>query len=265
MATGMVNGNDIIGVLGGMGPGAGIAMSEYIVNNTIAGRDQDHLPQVLFSLPGAIYDRTGFLMGKVKTNPAFRMAEILGKMEKVGVHVAGIACNTAYAPPIFDVLLNECNKKGITIRLLHIVEEVGFFIQEYYPWVKKVGVLGTRGTFITRHYDLLQRDFGVQTVYLTEKEQQRAHLSVYHPAYGVKADPVLVSSRARQIFESSVASLKKRGAEAVILACTEFPMISEDEYVEDMPMVNSSLALARALIREHSPGKLKPWGAACLR
>ena len=60
----------IIGIVGGVGPLAGLDLQAKIVAQTIAGRDQDHLPVVSLSWPGPIPDRTEYLLGRVAENPA---------------------------------------------------------------------------------------------------------------------------------------------------------------------------------------------------
>jgi aspartate racemase len=249
----------LIGIAGGMGPGAGIDLSLKVVEQTLAGRDQDHLPQILWSEPNRIFDRTDFLEGRVKTNPAFRIAQVLMKMEAAGAGVVGLACNSAHAPQIFDVILSELSANKSTLTLLHMVREVGSFISGTYPSRRKVGILGTTGTYVTRQYDLIG-EAGLQVMNLSEKEQQKLNLAIYHPVYGIKTNAGSLSENARYILLDAMTNLVRQGAEAIVLGCTEFPLIYSERSFRDVPVIDSSLVLARALIRAHSPEKLRPWG-----
>jgi aspartate racemase len=249
----------LIGIAGGMGPGAGIDLSRKIVEQTLAGRDQEHLPQILWSEPDRIFDRTDFLEGRVKTNPAFRIAQVLLKLEAAGASVAGLACNSAHAPQIFDVILTELSANKSKLTLLHMVREVGLLVGQTYPSRKKVGILGTTGTYVTRQYDMVG-DFGLETVNLPEKEQKKLNLAIYHPVYGVKSISKGTSERARSILTGAMSSLVMQGAEVIVLGCTEFPLIFSENNFMDVPVIDSSLVLARALINAHSPEKLRPWG-----
>ncbi len=249
----------IIGIVGGMGPGAGIDLSRSIVDQTLAGLDQDHLPQILWSVPEWISDRSDFLTGRLKTNPAYRIAQIISKMESVGVGVVGLACNSAHAPGIFDVVVSELEAAQSRVRLLHMIREVGRFIIRAHPGRLKVGVLGTTGTYFTRQYDLLAES-GLQVMNLTEQEQKKLNLAIYHPEYGVKSVPENTSEKARNVLLSAAASLISQGAEVIVLGCTEFPLIYAESLYQNVPVVNSTQVLARALIQAHSPEKLKPWG-----
>ena len=55
----------LIGVVGGMGTDAGIDLLKKIADNTVAGKDQDHLPVIMISKPESIMDRTEYLFGEV--------------------------------------------------------------------------------------------------------------------------------------------------------------------------------------------------------
>ncbi|WP_243664185.1 aspartate/glutamate racemase family protein [Rhodothermus marinus] len=97
----------VIGVIGGMGPYAGLELVRHIFDQTIAASDQEHLPVVLFSMGDRVPDRSTFLFGKTSENPAYAIAEQIRMAESVGAVVVGIPCNTAHAPKIFNVILEE--------------------------------------------------------------------------------------------------------------------------------------------------------------
>ena len=64
----------MIGIIGGVGPTAGADLLQKITEETIAGKDQEHLPVILYSIPNKIEDRTLFLQGKIKENPGCQIA-----------------------------------------------------------------------------------------------------------------------------------------------------------------------------------------------
>jgi len=69
----------------------------------------------------------------------------------------------------------------------------------------------------------------------------------------------MVSNEAREILFSAADSLIKHKSEAIILGCTEIPFVFGDNFYNGIPAIDPTLILARALIRAHSPRKLKPW------
>ena len=168
----------LIGIVGGMGPAAGVDLSQKIIMNTRARTDQDHLPQILYSDAKTIVDRTAFILGKTKENPCYSIAEILLKLESLGATVAGIPCNSAHAPPIFDGVSNELHKKKSRLKLLNMIDEVGSFIGSEFPGIKKAGILGTTGIFVARPYDRIAEN-GLHAVYLSNESQQRLHGAIY--------------------------------------------------------------------------------------
>ena len=53
--------------------------------------------------------------------------------------------------------------------------------------------------------------------------------------------------------------LRQKGVQAIILACTELALAITEEVIGDTLIIDSNLILARALIREEAPEKLKPY------
>ena len=60
----------MIGIVGGVGPYAGLDLQQKILEQTKATADQDHLGIISWSEPGIIPDRTAFLLGETPLNPA---------------------------------------------------------------------------------------------------------------------------------------------------------------------------------------------------
>ncbi len=101
----------MIGIVGGVGPYAGLDLMKKVFDNTLAQIDQDHLDVVMLSLSGSIADRTEYLEGKVDVNPGLAIAGVLKRLEEAGATVAGIPCNTAHAPGIFSFIEKELQAK----------------------------------------------------------------------------------------------------------------------------------------------------------
>ena len=254
------NGKQLIGIVGGMGPAAGLDLASKIVSQTLVSADQDHLPFVLYSFPDEIGDRTAFILnqGQTLANPGIAIARVLLKMELAGVTVAGMACNSAHAPVIYDCICSELASNSSKINLLHIVREVGWHIIYNHAGVRKAGILGTTGTRVSGLYHMLN-EFGLDIVEVTDDEQNLLHSSIYHPDYGIKSTPEGISQKATGTIASTCRALKKRGAELIVFGCTEFPLAWQAPQIEGMPVVDSSMVLARALVRSISPEQLRPF------
>ena len=247
----------LIGILGGMGPQAGLDMAHKLISMTRTNCDQDHIPFVLFSLPETVPDRTAFLLGKTATNPAEAIADQFESMSKMGVSVAVMACNTAHAGPIFDVALDLLHTRGVELRILHLIRETVAHIRECHPGIRRVGILGTQGTYQTRLYDQALEDADLQVVVPdAEVREKDIHAALYAPSFGIKTCPGGVTQQATARIQSAIEHLQALGAEAIILGCTELPLAIREEQIGGTPILDPARIVAEKLIRETYPDKL---------
>ena len=251
----------VIGVVAGTGPFAGLDLLGKIVAQTAATRDQEHLTVASLSQPSAIPDRTAFLLGETAQNPGAPLAEQLLLLEQMGAVVAGIPCNTAHAPPIFDEITARLAAAGSSLKLLHMIAEVGQELRRSFPQVQRVGVLSTVGTAVARVYPLTLEPLGYD-VLVPEAPflAGTIHAAIYDESYGIKACG-RATPAAREAMLQGVRQLREAGAEAVILGCTEIPLALPEPEYEGLPLLDTSLILARALICAVDPRRLRPWPA----
>ena len=252
-------GRKIIGIVGGVGPFAGVDLQQKILASTEASADQEFLPALIISDPEQIADRTAFLRGKTAVNPAAALAAQLQLLDKMGATVAGIPCNTAHAPQIFDEMLDICHRNNLSLRCLHMINEVGQTLKAGFPEVHRVGVLSTIGTYEAGFYPRILAEMGFTAV-LPERPllDNTIHPAIYDPEYGIKAcgrDAL----QAREDLLLAVSILVEQGAEAVILGCTELPLVFPEKELDGVPLIDPTAILARALIREIDPSKLRPF------
>lgn len=249
----------MIGIVGGIGPYSGIDLLKKVFDNTLASSDQEHLDTILLSMPSRIEDRTQYLMGNLDVNPAIAIAEVVLKLEKAGATIAGIACNTAHSEKIFNLIQRELKESNSEIKILNMIQETVSFIAANYLDISKVGVLSTTGTYKTRLYSkaLESKGFGV-IVSTLEMQESLIHPAIYDPDYGIKSNSNPIHPQARENLLQGSLFLKGQGAQAVILGCTEIPLAITDPEIHDMITIDPSTVLARALIYNYKPHKLKP-------
>lgn len=250
----------MIGIVGGVGPFAGVDLTRKIFSQTRAGRDQDHLPVVLLSVPGVIADRTEYLMGRAAENPAYPVSRLIVNLERSGATVVGIPCNTMHAPEIFGVIEQQLRRQGSRVVVLNMIGQVVAFIKKHHPHWQKIGVLSTTGTWKKQVYAHALAAAGFQPVVPPEDMQQKVHAAVYDPHYGVKAQSSPVTDKARNEMLEAIAFLQEKGAEAVVLGCTEMPWALPYQAVDGIPLLDANLILARALIGHSYPESLQPIG-----
>ena len=246
----------MIGIVGGVGPYAGIDLLKKVYDNTMANSDQDHLDTVLISMPSSINDRTAYLQNRALVNPALGIVNVLKKMESIGVTVAGIPCNTAHAKAIFDVIEAELNRSNSKLELLNMVSETISFIKNSYPDISRIGVLSTTGVYKSAIYKKKLEEYGYEVIVPTPEIQARyIHTAIYDVTYGIKSFAHPVTQQAIDNLQQGILCLKQKNAQAVILGCSEIPLAIPQKTVDGMLTIDPTNILARALIKKYKENK----------
>ncbi|MBC8186462.1 aspartate/glutamate racemase family protein [candidate division KSB1 bacterium] len=249
---------EIIGIIGGLGPYAGTDLLRKIYNQTIASKDQDHVPVIMLSMPNHIPDRSKFILEQVKTNPADSVLEQLETLEKLKVKVAGIPCVTLHAPKIYEEIIRGLKLRGSPLKLLNLVEEVVRFVEDNFSSRTKIGILSTTGSAKTNVFKSYFSNKPFQVIQPGESDQASIHDAIYNPSYGLKVKSNPVSKKAREILFRVAKKLVDKGCEIVILGCTETPLAFTEKKIGDAVLIDPNLVLARALLKCIAPEKLKP-------
>ncbi len=248
----------MIGIVGGVGPLAGTDLVKKIIEETVAGSDQEHLPVLLYSLPDRIADRTEYLEGKISVNPGIEMANICRQLEKAGVTVIGIPCNTAHAPEIFSTISETLGAWGSRLKLVHMVDETVRYLSTTFERNLNIGILSTTGTYKRRLYaDKIVNAGFACTVPPEAMQQDLVHSAIYHPAYGIKANSSKVPEPAQRQLRQVMDQMQAQGVNVILLACTELPLALPEATYRGIPLIDATRILARALIRAYNPDKLK--------
>jgi aspartate racemase len=254
----MSTSSPVIGVIGGMGPHAGLDLVRNIFNQTDARTDQAHLPVALLSFPDRIVDRARFLFDETDENPADAIADIARQLDGLGVTAAGMPCNTAHAPAIFDAVTAALHRTGHAIEIVHMIEETVNHVRATRADVQRVGVLSTTATSELQLYERPLVDAGFTFVPPDALTQQQVNETIYDASYGLKGQSDPPTDRAREVLVEAIRHLQDRSAEAIILGCTELPLAPLQALVADVPLIDPAQILARALIRATHPDKLAP-------
>jgi len=256
----------IIGIGGGVGPAAGVALHSKIIQNTVTdGTDQSHFEVYHLSRSKDLPDRTRYVLELSDENPADGLARTMKALcaasSSFGQRaVAGIPCNTFHAPKIWSSFVEQVKEScGNRVKVVHMLDECLRYIKEACPGVRKIGVMSTTGTREAKVYDMLLAENGYEIIWVPEETQAGLHDAIYNKDWGIKA-VFPVTDAARKKFLNFSNYLYKQGAQAIILGCTEIPLALPEALLPDtsVVLVDPVLALARALIREADPSKLKP-------
>lgn len=248
-----------IGILGGMGPHAGFDLAVKVTNQTHASTDHDHVPVVVLSAPHTIPDRSTFLLDRTQPSPIPALVNLAQQLERAGATAMGIPCNTAHATPILEPLIETIAAQGGQIQVVDMIQETVRHIQQTHPAVQRVGVLSTTAVYRLKLYADALDAAGMTTVVPDETLQETiVNPTIFNATWGLKAQAHPVTATARGYLLDAIAALKAQGAEVIILGCTELPLAVPEPIIDDLPMVDPTVVLARALIRETFPDKLRP-------
>jgi len=256
------NHEKLIVIGGGVGPYAGTVLHQHVIAHTLTdGTDQTHIPVAHFSFSHQIPDRTRALQTGDIDQPVHgeclqmkagvQAANLLGRQA-----VGGVPCNTFHAPRIWDRFVQELSRQGISVQLVHMIEEVAAHLQNVCGPNAAVGLLSTTGTRQAGFYRTILEAKGMSVIEVPDDQQDAVHDTIYDRTQGIKA-VTPVTDWARQRFEGFADLLIARGADALILGCTEIPLALPGTQFRGKPLVDPMVALARGLIREANPGKLK--------
>ena len=236
----------MIGIIGGMGPYAGLDLVRKIFDLTQANQDQEHVPLAMISVPHKITDRTKFLEGGTDINPGIEISNIVRQLSDQGASVIGMPCNTAHSSTIINEVYNSI-PEGITF--VNMVSEVIKFIKGEYPDIERVGILATTGTMKAGVYnkELINNDLNP---ILLSKENQRKLIdqAVYDKDFGIKSISSPVHDIAKRKIHLAIESLIENKAEVVILGCTELPLSINAASFITIPLIDSTMVLARSLL-----------------
>jgi len=138
------------------------------------------------------------------------------KLEEAGADCLVICTNTIHK--VADDI-----EVSISIPLLHIADATGTSILQ--RGLKKVGLLGTRFTMEEEFYrQRLKEKYLLDVIIPTESERNIIHNFIFKElCLGI------MNETTRKTFQEIMKSLSKRGAEGIILGCTELPLIIQEE------------------------------------
>ncbi len=221
----------VIGILGGMGPLATADLFRKLVLHTDAGTDQEH-PRVVVDSNTDIPDRTAALL-RGGADPVPEMVKSAKRLAAMGADVLIMPCNTAHG--FYDAV-----RSATDVPVLHMIALTRDALIS--RGVRTAGLLATDGTVETGVYQKAFDGSGVALLTPPPGDQAAVMDVIYN---GVKAGDLAHDTSA---FRRACEGLLARGAETLILGCTELPPAFE-LYHLDYPHVDPTLELALGALR----------------
>jgi aspartate racemase len=129
----------------------------------------------------------------------------------------------------------------IGLPFVSIVDETAAHVQR--SGIKKVGLLGVKPTMTGNFYHRTLADMGVETIVPEAADQDILHEIIYSELVHNR-----VEENSRKVFVDIINKLQQRGAEGVILGCTELPLIIRQSDV-NIPIFNTTEIHCEAAIK----------------
>ena len=226
--------SQFIGVVGGMGPLAAADFLQKLVQLTPAGSDQEHIPVLLYG-DNTIPDRSAGLLG-TGPSPLPQLLAAIAFLNRAGVRAICIPCNSAHC-------WYAEMAAASTAPLLHIVQASAAQVRIKNPAARKVGVLSTLGTHRMGIYRQPLTELGFAVLAPSDDE----FATLVSPGVALIKGNQL--AEAEGLLSQAALRLRERGAEIIILGCTEIPIgMRRQLTAEPALFVDSNEALALAVI-----------------
>jgi aspartate racemase len=222
-----------IGVVGGMGPMAGVYLQQLIIEATPAGGDQDHFQAICFTNPH-VPERMRSLAKDDGRGYADVVRASAVLLARAGVTHLVVACNTAHAR------LAEI-ARGVDVPFVDMIDLGVRELVSRHGAGARVGLLATVGTTGERVYQKAVPEAHLEWI-LPEEEDQRRVSFVSDAATADSA------ARAAGLSLHVALALGRRGAKVILVGCTELSMCLEALRPAGVPLVDPLRVVARRLV-----------------
>jgi aspartate racemase len=221
-----------IGILGGMSPESTVEYYQYITHSyTDRFGDYGYPEVIIYSVSFQPYvdwplqDRWDLV--------AQGLSEAAQKLEAAGADFVVIATNTMHL--VFDQV-----QASVSVPMLSLLDAVGEAILA--RGMNTVGLLGTKFAMEKGFYqDALARK-GITILVPDEKDREYVNTVIYDELVAGQ-----IRDESRDGFVAIIKRLAERGAEGVILGCTEIPLlVSEGD--AGLPLFDTTVIHAEAAL-----------------
>lgn len=166
------------------------------------------------------------------------MSDAAQSLERAGANVILICANTMH-------LTIDAVREAISIPVVHIADATAEEIKK--QKLSKVGLLGTKYTMEKDFYKDILKSNGIDVVIPNEKERIVINEVIYN-----ELSKGILKKESKALYLEIINSLILRGAEGIILGCTEIPLLIEQKDVKapiyDTTTIHALKGYRRALI-----------------
>lgn len=212
---------NLLGMIGGTSWHSTIEY--YRLLNELVGEKistQQNPPLLLYSLNVKLMREND--VEKIKNS----YLEIAKKLEAAGAKAVIICANTPHL--VFDFVQPKIN-----IPILHIADAIGAKAKQ--KGFKKLGLLGTKPTMTGKFLQgRLEKQHQIETIIPAQENIDETHKFISEELTQGK-----FTDTAKNFYLKQMQMLKDRGADAIILGCTELPMLIKENDTE-IPLLDTT-------------------------
>jgi len=230
-----LNKKPLIGVIGGMGTQATASFYEMLHSLQQVSTEQEYLDVLLYSKP-TIPDRTKYIIGQSIESPLEPIIGVARTLEAAGATCIALPCVTSH---YFYAEIS----RAVKVPILHIPNETALVAAE--SGIKKICLLATDGTIRGKVFHTAFEQNGIEVLIPPDETQSDLMKMIYDVKKGTSVSPEELCSVINVVLSGE--------AEAVVLGCTEFCVITsntEDKTKDNPSVINTLKVLAEAAIRE---------------
>ena len=224
--------NKSIAILGGMGPQASSKLLEVLVSmcSKLGVKSDSDFPEIIVdSIPVP-----NFVSDENNIPPALSiLKKRVKKLNKFDPSFFAIACNTAHL--LLPKLQDETKVPFVSI-IEAVVSEVGK------NNVRKVGILASPTTIRSRLYQTALERKGIKVILPSQIQIKVLDKIIGNVLRGER------NRKDREMLCTIALSQKNKGAQSIILGCTELPLIFPKDFT--LPVFNSIEILAKTLVQK---------------
>jgi aspartate racemase len=221
-----------MGIVGGLSPESTIYYYQHIIHQYYKKFKNHNYPKiVIYSVSIQNYIDWGDSGNHQAI--ADDLVSAIGSLVRAGADFALISANTPH-------IVFESVKERVNIPLLNIVEPVCQHASEL--GIENVALLGTKITMNADFYPKAFNKAGIEVLVPDEDDKELVHEIIFK-----ELTSGIIRNESKIKYIEIINKLARSGAQAVILGCTEIPLLIKPEEVEIM-VLDSSIIHADAAL-----------------
>lgn len=208
-----------LGIIGGLGPQTTSKVYLSVISSIRKNGEDKYPPILIYNLPFPfIIENEAIIQGINSEKMIPYLLDGARILEKSGANFGILPCNTLHK--YIDQI-----RASVKIPFLSILEETVLFLKS--KNIKRVGILATETTIQSKIYENILEENQIKVLYPSNSEQNIIN-SIIIKLLNEEVDDLYSKN-----IEMICRSLKERGADSVLLACTDLQLA--------MTKVNSSI------------------------